>query len=103
MLNSSKFITGVKPIKRKETPEDINNEYKFNKGQPLSSMNFPQYSYARYMFHGYKKDAAGIRHPLQWEETLPAGRRIRLKKSDYPNITVTKVVPMYLCGPPLKQ
>ena len=102
MLNQSNILSGVKPIKRNLDLQNRNDEIKFDKGQPLSSLNYPQFSFARYTFHGYKKDAAGLKHPIQWEETMPAGRRITLKKSDYPGITVTKVVPIALSGPLLK-
>jgi hypothetical protein len=98
IFNVDNIIRGVKPQKQK--PPASNNN--FNKKKPLNNRNFPQLSFAKYRFHGYKTDSAGIRHPVSWVETLPAGRRVKLRKKDYPGVTVTRLEPIGLYGPILE-
>ena len=61
----------------------------FDKAKPLGPYNFPQFSYCVYRIHGFKRDAAGIKHPVSWTERLPMGQRVRFNKDDYPGIEVT--------------
>ena len=61
----------------------------FDKTKPLGPYNFPQYSYCVYRIHGFKRDAAGLKHPVSWTERLPMGQRVRFNKADYPGIEVT--------------
>ena len=77
MLDNPNIITGVKP-KQKADPPAI----PFDKNKPLGPYNFPTYSYAEYRIHGYRLDAAGIRHPVSWTERLPMGRKVTLEHPD---------------------
>lgn len=80
-------ITGMKPVEKNRPTLD---RLVFDKTKPLGPHNFPVYSYAKYRIYGYKRDAAGMRHPVSWEETLPCGQRIRFNKADYPGIEITR-------------
>lgn len=93
ILNNQKIITGVKPPKRNRPnltqTDDSLLQTGLDKSKPLGPYNFPTYSYALYRLYGYRKDAAGLKHPVSWEEKLPTGKRVRFNKDDYPGITIT--------------
>ena len=82
ILDNPGNIAAVKPVKQK-----AEIKMHFDKSIPLGPYNFPTLSWARYKMYGYKTDAAGIKHPIQWEETLPIGKRIRMEKR--PGVTIT--------------
>ena len=65
----------------------MNKEFKFDKTQPLCDVNFPKYSFAYYTVYGYKRDAAGIRHPISWQTTLPMGSTTSIPHPD--NVIIT--------------
>lgn len=84
--NPDQIIKGIKPVEKNRPYLD---RLIFDKKKPLGPHNFPQFSYAYYKIYGYRKDAAGIRHPVQFTERLPCGQRIRFAKHDYPGIEIT--------------
>lgn len=86
ILDNQKIITGVKPPLRNRPDLPSTG---LDKSEPLGMYNFPTYSYALYRMYGYRKDAAGLKHPVSWEEKLPMGKRVRFNKDDYPGITIT--------------
>jgi hypothetical protein len=85
ILDSQKIITGVKPVEKNRPTLPATG---LDKSKPLGPYNFPTFSYAMFRIYGYRTDAAGLKHPVQWEEKLPIGQRIRMEK--YPGITITR-------------
>lgn len=92
ILNNPKIITGIKPAK-KNRPDVL---FDFDKSKPLGAYNFPTYSYARFKIKGHKRDAAGIKRPIEWEETLPMGKKINKK---YPKGITIESCERIITGP----
>ena len=86
ILNNQKLITGIKP--QPQNRPDL-PRFELQKDKPLGPYNFPMFSYAYYTIYGYKTDAAGLKHPVSWEERLPCGKKIRFNTADYPGIIIT--------------
>jgi hypothetical protein len=86
ILDNPKIITGMK-LKPENRP-DL-ERFELQKDKPLGPYNFPVLKYAEYTIQGYKLDAAGLKHPVEWTERLPVGKRVRLNTADYPGITIT--------------
>ena len=72
----------LKPGNRPDLPR-----FELQKDKPLGPYNFPMGKFAEFTIHGYKTDAAGIKHPISYKERLPMGRKIRLR--EHPGITIT--------------
>jgi hypothetical protein len=82
-LNARRIIRGVKP-KRVPIPD---HNIIFDKQLPISRYNYPTHAYTKYKIWGHRKDPAGIRHPIYYEETLPTTQPLRID----PTITPTRV------------
>ena len=77
MLNQTKIITGINPIKNKPTF----NSGGFNKKLPLGEHNFPLTKYVDYRIYGYKKDPlTGIKRPDWVRYRCPTGQSVTPKK-----------------------
>ena len=83
--NPTNIMRGMKPALKNRPDPDLT--FPFDKTKPLGPYNFPTYSYAHYRIKGVKKDAAGIRRPIEWTEVLPMGKRVKLNHPKNVEIT----------------
>ncbi len=68
------LIRGVRPLK---APNPFYKTH-FNKGREIGNFNFPTHEYTHHFIKGVRRDPAGIKHPVFYDEILPTTEPLRV-------------------------
>lgn len=80
-LDTSKIIRGVKPVYKWPLPQQ---NLHFDKNIPVQPYNWPAHEYTHYYIQGLRKDPAGVKHVVMYEEDLPTTQPLVIDRSIYP-------------------